>query len=211
MEIIRDSARDAWRDALSILLHEGSTFTDEHGHDCREILHLTLTITQPESIRDLLLTIRGTPTLYYPTPEELERAALSPKLGGFHYTIGQRLNHAQQLDYITRLLKHTPYSRRAISVIWQPEADAREDNRDTPGLISLDFKLRANKLYLAAFIRSADVYLGIPASAYQLFIIQQTLANRLASQQGSITLHLASAHIFSHEEDAIKNILSQEA
>ena len=64
-------------------------------------------------------------------------------------------------------------------------------------------------LHLTAFIRSADMYLGLPASAYQLYIIQQTLARRLDSPLGRLIIHTSSAHIFSHEEDAIRTLLQE--
>ena len=107
-------------------------------------------------------------------------------------------------------MKNTPNSRRAVISLWDPVADSSLSNRENPGLMLIDFKMRREKLNLTAVIRSNDVFFGWPANFYQLFVLQDYVKKALNCDFGNITVFSTSAHIFDDQFKFIEKVLKKD-
>lgn len=214
MEIIHDTTFGTWKLILRYIYENGSDFEDENKRLCREVINLSATIEEPQNdITKPIETLNSFGKWVYPSLEEIENIIISKKSSPYKYSYGPRLfsfyEKINQIDnFIIPLLKQTPSSRRAIAVIWNPIIDSKIYRRDIPGMVSLDFKLRKNRLNITSLIRSNDTFFGWPANIYQIYILQKYIAKKLNVKTGSLTTFSTSAHIFSNQFEYIEKIIS---
>lgn len=115
--------------------------------------------------------------------------------GVFHGAYGTRLR--PQLQPIYERLKADPDTRQAVVTIWDPLHDAMvRDSKDFPCTITLHFMVRSGKLELQTYMRSNDVWLGLPYDVFQFTQLQMTMANCLGYGYGNYVHHVGSLHIY---------------
>lgn len=117
--------------------------------------------------------------------------------GVFHGAYGKRTN-GQIAKAIAKLSKD-PDTRQAIVTIWDPTLDNLPEKRDYPCTVSLAFEIRANMLNLTAFMRSSDLWKGLPYDMFQFSQLQQTVARVLQRPCGFFRLITLSLHAY-HED-----------
>ena len=213
MEITAKTAFEAWKKALSFVLKNGKEFNDE-GRVCKEVLNLSICILDPtKGTREPIEELRKFKKWVYPPIEEIKEIALEKKSNpAYTYSYGPRIfNFQEKIDqinnYVIPLLKNNPYSRRGVVSFWDPTSDSITYKKDVPSLLSIDFLIRDGKLNTTYYIRSNDLFFGFPANVYQLFIIQEYVANQLDIPIGSLTIFSASAHIFDDQFENIQDII----
>jgi thymidylate synthase (methanogen type) len=213
MEIISDSTTEAWKKALKYVFEEGKDFEDNK-RICREALNLTIKIKKPEhDITGPIDILNGFKKWVYPPLEEIRNIILSKNLAPvYSYIYGPRIfnyrNKINQIEnFVIPLLRETKESRRAVVTLWDPEEDSNVYKKGVPGLISLDFKLRKNRLNVTAIIRSNDLFFGWPANIFQIYSLLEMLTKRLDCLSGSITIFSTSIHIFKDQFEDIKKVL----
>ncbi|MFH1072688.1 MAG: thymidylate synthase [Nanoarchaeota archaeon] len=214
MEINEETTYKAWKEALRHIVSQGKTFTDHENRKCREILNLFLTITSPKE--DILIPIE-TLTKFdrwvYPSIEELSNIIFTKKkIATIHYTYGSRIFNFQDKinqinEFIIPLLKADPNSRRAVIMLYDPVTDSKTFNKEIPSLLFIYFKIQEKKLQLIGFIRSNDFFIGWPTNIYQLYKLQELVAQELGIEQGSLTTISNSAHIFEEYIELINEVL----
>ena len=149
----------------------------------------------------------------YPKPNEIESIMLESDLGNSYvYSYGSRIfafsGVKNQIDdFLIPLLKSDSMSRRGIISIWDPLKDDSLEGVAVPGLVIIDFKIRQEKLYISAVVRSNDIFIGWPANLYQLFVLGKYVAEKLNVTIGSIDTFSTSAHIFKDNSEDIKKIV----
>lgn len=207
---------DAWKQALSFVLKKGKDFTDENNRVCRESMNLIIEIENPlDDITSPIYILNNFKQWKYPPIDEIKNVMLSQKLApDYSYSYGPRIFNFQSKinqvnDFIIPLLKENPDSRRAIISFWDPVQDSNILKRDIPGLVSIDFKLRNNKLNLTAVIRSNDLFFGWPANIFQIFTLQDYVRKSIGCELGSLTTFSTSAHIFQDQFNYIKHVLKK--
>lgn len=133
---------------------------------------------------------------------------------GLSYTYGDRLRHFHGTDQIATLiadLRQAPASRRAVATLWDPLADPTSPN--PPCLTSVQARLRDQQLHLTAYVRSHDIYRAWAANAYGLRTLQgMVIAGLTAHHQvtaGTLTIVSHSAHVYAHDWQAARDLLSQ--
>lgn len=216
MELEAPTAMDAWKATLHHILTDGHVFTDDDKRTCREVLNLSVTITHPEvGIEEPIDALRRIDKWVYPSKEELTAILFDKdEAPVYEYTYGSRIFgyhriHDQVNEYIIPLLKCNPSSRRATMITIDPARDLALGNRNTPGLISLHFRLHEGKLLLTTILRSNDYFIGWPANIYQIASLQRYVAERLEVRCGPLTTYSVSAHIFKEYEEDIKGVLEK--
>ncbi len=216
MEIIHDTSMECWIEALKLIMEKGVDFRDENNRICREMLNLKIVIKKPFfEINKPIKALFSFNEWKYPHIEEISKVILSSKLeSGYSYSYGTRIfnfqNKINQLnDFLIPLLKDSPNSRRAVISLWDPVVDSNLLNRENPGLMLIDFKMRRNKLNLTAVVRSNDLFFGWPANIYQLFMLQEHVKRALNCDFGNITTFSTSAHIFQDQFKFIEKILAK--
>lgn len=120
----------------------------------------------------------------------------------YGYIIHKKYERDQLME-IYELLKKDSYSRRAILNI----SDAllhKQNTKDYQCTIALQFLIRDNKLNMTVFMRSNDIYFGLPYDSIYFMTIQDWLAKKLNVKIGSYTHHATSMHMYKSDVDKFK-------
>jgi thymidylate synthase len=231
MKDIQGSAVEVWKRALLHIMDQGEEFQDHGNRTCQETLRLDLELTSFDDIEKPIFTLSQFPQWMYPKPQEIQEMILEGKLSSsYAYSYGERIfaykktkqnvNNTEQHNNITSknskdqinefiipLLQQDPNSRRAVISLWDPFKDTMLTKKTVPGLVLIDCKIRNGKLYIMSIIRSCDIFIGLPANMYQLFVLARYIAKKLDVDIGSISITATSAHIFIDQIPDIKTVL----
>ena len=214
MELIKNDAISLWKEVLRKVLSEGEDYTDNDGRVCREVFNLVMTLTEnTTNIEGPIDLMRTSKIWIYPSKEELSNIMFKEiQAPIYEYTYGGRIfNFSGQFDqinnFIVPLLRKDFSSRRAVMSIYDPLQDSDINNRNTPGIVYFHFRIKDNKLWITAHIRSNDLFFGWPANLYQLSELQNFIAEKLDVEKGNITVISNSAHIFMDDQERIKEVI----
>jgi thymidylate synthase (methanogen type) len=214
MEVHEQKTLAAWIAGLRLIKDHGTVFIDRERRECKEILNLVVTIDQPKA--DLLAPIDALTKKdlwVYPTLDELEDIILTRrKIPTIQYTYGSRIFAFQSRmnqvhDFIIPLLKKDPTTRRAIISLYDPITDSKINLKETPSLFMVFFKITGGKLHTTGMIRSNDFLIGWPTNLYQLFKLQEMVAQEVGCEQGSLTTISNSAHYFLEYQEILEDLL----
>lgn len=204
--IKKDTAAKAWIDVLRYVLKEGEDFLDKDNKNCREKTNIKVMINNPKKdITKPIETMSRNPKWVYPRQDEIANITLSRNyIPGHMYVYGNRIfnyrNSINQInDFIIPLLMKDTTTRRAVINIWNPEIDSNIFNKEVPSIMLISFIVKDDRLNVTATIRSNDIFFGLPSNIYQIYLIQEYVAQRIEKDIGNMTLNLLSAHIF-HEQ-----------
>lgn len=206
---------DVWKDALKYVLANGEDFEDNDGRNCREIINLIVEIENPSEsgIDEPVSMIAHQAKWIYPSKEELSSIMFKEiEAPIYEYTYGGRIfafgNAIDQInDFVLPLLRKDKNSRRAIINLYDPVQDSDISNRNTPGMIYMQFRIKDGCLIVTVMIRSNDLFFGWPANVYQISELQKILSEELKIKQGKIITISNSAHIFTEDLEHIYKIL----
>lgn len=109
-----------------------------------------------------------------------------------------------QLEQIINLLKQSPNTRRAVLNISDPTVD-RINTHDMQCTIAIQFLIRNNKLHETVYMRSNDVYFGLPYDYIFFMTLMYYIADKLKLQIGTYTHYATSMHIYLKDEEKFKN------
>lgn len=215
MEIRNNNAKKLWREALEYINTRGESFKDNDGRTCREVINLVLCIEDVSNskIDEPIKIISDTKKLIYPSKEELSSIMFKKYQAPiYEYTYGGRIFgfagvKDQINDFIIPLLRKDQNTRRAIMVLYNPAQDSDISNKNTPGIIYIQFRLKNKKLDMTSTIRSNDLLFGWPANIYQLYNLQQMVAEELKIETGDLVTISNSAHFFEEDEEHLERAM----
>ena len=113
-----------------------------------------------------------------------------------------RWDGINQIDSVVKVLRDGPASRRAVIQLFDHE-DLRAQHRDIPCTCTLQFLIRGNRLHLITYMRSNDVYLGLPHDIFSFTMIQEVVARTLGVPLGIYSHFVGSLHVYEHHRDRI--------
>lgn len=215
MELTNTNALELWKEALSSIKHTGRDYLDNDERICRELINMILVLKNPENsnIEKPISVITGAKNWVYPSKEELSNIMFKEYQAPIYdYTYGGRIFNFQgkvnQLyNFVIPLLKLDNSSRRAIMVFYDPILDSDINNRNTPGIVYVQFRIIDNKLIISSTIRSNDLFFGWPANLYQIYCLQKLVAKELNVELGNIVTISNSAHFFKDNLEIIEELL----
>lgn len=100
-----------------------------------------------------------------------------------------------QWDQVKKLLMRDPDSRQAIISIYEPR-DLFLSSLDIPCTCVLQYFIRNGHLNCITYMRSNDIYLGMPYDIFSFTMLQEMLAVELNVELGSYTHMVGSLHIY---------------
>ena len=106
---------------------------------------------------------------------------------------------AKSIWDIIELLQKFPDTRQAVMLIWQEgdlKAALTTDTKDIPCTVQLQFFIRDHKLYCISYMRSNDIWLGMPYDIFCFTTLQRIIANELDVAYGSYTHCVGSLHLY---------------
>jgi thymidylate synthase len=195
--------RSGWEALVKRVMEKGAEVKDERGSLTRELLNTVVNVRNPQKLE--------IPPGYFWSGEKLEKYAdqfLSDDIQGFIYTYGNRLRkHFQGIDQINEAierLNNCQESRRAISVTWDPTTDTVHD--EVPCMMIVDFKIREGTLQTTGLWRSHDIYGAWFPNAVGLTHLANYVAEKTGVDEGSLTIHSISAHIYEVNFEEAKKV-----
>lgn len=120
----------------------------------------------------------------------------------YGYILERKYNF-DQIQQIIELLRQQPNSRRAVLNISDPTIN-RITTKDMQCTIALQFLIRDNKLHCTTYMRSNDVYFGLPYDYIYFISIFQYIANKLNIERGSYTHIVTSLHMYEKDIDKFR-------
>lgn len=124
---------------------------------------------------------------------------------GFHGAYGSRIRYqgAQVVDKIEK----DRDTRQAVITLWNPELDNLEDMHDYPCTVALQFQVENHgQLCMNVFMRSSDVWLGLPYDMFQFSQLQFSIANALNMYVGWYRHTTLSLHIYEKDVEKTKTL-----
>jgi thymidylate synthase len=109
----------------------------------------------------------------------------------------------KQIDNIISKLKKYNESKSAIATTFFPSVDILK----IPCLITLDFKIRNEKLNCVAFFRSQDIWKKQPLNFKLIIGILNLISDQINVRPGNLSLFITSAHIYSKDLDLINKLI----
>lgn len=144
-----------------------------------------------------------------------ELAQYNPRIAEFSDD-GQRFFGAygpkiiNQLDYVVTKLKQDPMSRQAVINIWR---ECPPITKDVPCTVTMVFNIREGKLNMHVFMRSSDVWLGIPYDVFSFSMVAHRVCGQLnllggeSISPGSLFLTAASSHMYQTNWNNARHLL----
>lgn len=131
--------------------------------------------------------------------------------GAAYGAYGKRLTEPfDQIQGAIRALKEAPESRRVVNILWRPtdlEAGMDPSVKDVPCTLSWQFLLRDKMLCMIIYMRSNDVWLGLPYDAFWNCLICQVIADELGAVAAQYHHWVGSVHVYERHVEAAQECL----
>lgn len=213
-----DAATYAWLELLTKVLTDGRPVSPR-GRDTLELPQQTVEVdmTRPAVIcpvrrlsnqfmaAEAYWILSGDNSVAGIAPYNKNIAAFSDDGVVFAGAYGPRI--AEQLDYVVGKLCFDNDTRQAGLTIWKPNP---KPSKDIPCTIAVWFQLRARKLNCHVFMRSSDLWLGLPYDVFNFSMLATLVCGKLPIEDlvpGTLYLTAASSHLYSDNITAAKLVL----
>ena len=215
--MIYTNANDLYIDMTRRLLEEGIR-SSPRGMPVREMLNVQLQITNPLWS---VVGLSGRALNYHFMVGEslwmlsgLNRAdlikpfnrnivmALDDGMHWFQGAYGPKI--IDQLGYVIEVLRQDRASRQAVLTIWRERPRL---SKDIPCTIMMQFMIRKDQLHMHTYMRSNDMWLGVPYDLYNFMLLQQLVAYEMNADLGTYTHTVGSIHLYERDEDAARAML----
>jgi thymidylate synthase (methanogen type) len=184
-----------WVKAFKYIMDEGHVMTDGT-KPMTEVMNMYLSVDDAQASDPILDE--------FADPEMIDWM-VNKNFGGtepiddWGYSYGMRFRNFRGVDQIAeavKKLKERPGSKSATITLMDPEHDF---TGHMPCIITLDPKIRDNKLTLTGFFRSQDIGKKFYADMMALAAIQKEIADKVGVEYGSVELLITSAHVVATE------------
>lgn len=115
-----------------------------------------------------------------------------------------------QLDYVVEKLIEDQDTRQATLTIW--ERNPRK-SRDIPCTVAMNFMIRGTRLHCQVFMRSSDVYLGLPYDMFSFSMVMRLVLSEFKTRIGAtpfnyklgeLCIYAASTHLYVKDLEAVE-------
>lgn len=129
----------------------------------------------------------------------------------FHGAYGPKV-HSQIAGVIEKLIDD-PDTRQACINIWRENP---LPSKDIPCTMSIVFQIRDTKLHCSVFMRSSDIWLGLPYDVFNFSmlshwvcaLINERNIDGLRITPGALSLTVASSHLYENNFEAANRVIS---
>lgn len=217
----KDSLDDLLRVAIEAVLDRGEVVSSTKGAN-REIRAVTLQLTNPRArisrsesrgklfsaLGELLWYLSGSDATDHIT-HYIQRYSEFDEDGVIFGGYGPRLRgNGDQLATVIDLLRRKPSTRQAVIQIFDRE-DLRGRHKDVPCTCTLQFLIRDGCLDLVVYMRSNDVFIGLPHDVFCFSMIQELVARSVEVELGQYIHMISSLHLYDRNADAARDFLDE--
>lgn len=100
-----------------------------------------------------------------------------------------------------------PNSRQAVATIWTPNP---AESKDIPCTLNLQWLIRDDEVNCTINMRSSDAWLGLPYDFFNFSQLTNVVSSSFNLPVGSITMNLASSHLYEIHWETAKRMLTSE-
>ena len=161
--------------------------------------HLPVTIHAGRNLNHAIGTVEALNLLGQTTTPELLASATSV----FNRYMNQNVLHGAYgprvhglLDDAVQQIEKDRDTRQAVIQIYNSRQDLNRDKNDIPCTIALQYFLRNDQLHAHTYMRSNDLYLGLPYDLFQFISLQDAIAGHFDTPIGHYTHTVGSAHVY---------------
>lgn len=117
-----------------------------------------------------------------------------------------------QIACAIKALRDNPTDRRVYVSAWDPAQDGlgAKGQKNVPCPTSFTLSIVGNRLYSSLFIRSSDVFVGLPYDIMGHALLMKAFAVELGVSLGSMQVTCAHAHLYEAHWDMAQEALRQE-
>lgn len=115
---------------------------------------------------------------------------------------------AKQLPYVINALLQDPDSRQAVLTLWQP---CPPKTKDVPCTISMQFRIVNGHVEMTTFMRSNDIWLGLPYDIFTFTAIQEVVATCVGLDVGPYHHVVGDLHLYKMHEGHARRALEDRA
>lgn len=116
--------------------------------------------------------------------------------------------HIDQLAEVVRLVQEEPDSRRMVVSAWNV-ADVPE-MKLPPCHMFFQFGVHGDKLSCSMYMRSCDIFLGLPFNIACYALLTQMIAQVAQRELGDLVISLGDAHLYTNHLEQARKQLSRE-
>jgi thymidylate synthase len=201
---------DLMRVAVNVLRSEGVHINPTKG-GCAEITAATFELANPRArvsrsaSRGRLFSALGELCWYLSGSNRTEDIAYYVSYyrnfdenGAIFGGYGPRLisfDGVNQIEYVVRALRDTPSSRKAVIQLFDHN-DVTEYHADIPCTCTLQYLLREGRLSAITYMRSNDVFRGLPHDLFCFTMLQEIIARSVGAELGPYHHMVGSLHMY---------------
>lgn len=219
--IIAKTVNEAWErafDELTKIAVSGAEAAESRdGAVCAEILNAVIEVGDPT--RNLVTSEKRSMPIRYAVGEFLWYLSKNNKLSAIqNFTqawnrmsddgicVNSNYGHCihekfgfDQWDMVKELLRRDPNSRQAVIHIKEARDIICCPTKDLNCTCTLQFFIRENKLYMTTYMRSNDVWMGLPYDMFAFTCLQMLMAMELDVRIGGYTHIAGSLHLYQRD------------
>lgn len=202
--IVTDTIGECWKASMRRVLEAGTPCHDEDV-TIHEVLGLSVRMNEPR-LTDPVVERFGDPWVVEHTLAKFARGAV---MANRPFTYGQAIyakNGVDQFEWMVERLTRKPESKSATICLLTEGVR----NANLPCLVTLDAKIRVERLTMQFFFRSQNIVGRQYANFLAIARLQKDLADRLGLRPGFIAGYIASAHIYDYDVEYARAILAGE-
>lgn len=132
-----------------------------------------------------------------------------------HATYGYRWRchfKRDQIGLAVEALRKDPSDRRVFVSAWDPAVDGlgAVGQRNVPCPTSFSLSVQDGELHSSLFLRSSDVFVGLPYDVMGHALLMDAIAHELRIRPGVMHVTLAHAHLYEHHWQMTMEALNQD-
>lgn len=113
-----------------------------------------------------------------------------------------------QVEYVIRTLRNSPSSRKVVIQLFD-HRDVVERHCDVPCTCTLQYLLRDGRLSAITYMRSNDVFLGMPHDLFCFTMLQELVARSVGAELGSYHHMVGSLHMYDNNAPELDDFVAE--
>lgn len=113
-----------------------------------------------------------------------------------------------QIEYVIQTLRDTPSSRKAVIQLFDHQ-DVTEYHADVPCTCTLQYLLRDRHLSAITYMRSNDVFRGLPHDVFCFTMLQELIARSVGAELGPYHHMVGSLHMYDVDTRVLDAFLAE--
>lgn len=211
------------RAAIEAIIADGTHVCPSRG-SCTEITAVSFTLTNPRArvsrsaSRGRVFSALGELCWYLSGSGRTEDIAYYVSFyrqfdegGEIFGAYGPRLisfDGLDQVQYVIRALRESPASRQAVIQLFDHQ-DVAVPHLDVPCTCVLQYLLRDGQLSAITYMRSNDVFRGLPHDLFCFTMLQELIARSVGAELGSYHHMVGSLHMYDQDTPALACYLAE--